>query len=630
MITVMRRYRKALQIGLLGVIAAFVLTSVYVGSMSGGARARGDAVATVNGEVIPIERYQRRYQAYLDAYSRVYRDRFSPALAEQLGLPQQTVNDLVQEAVVVQRARAEGLEVSDEELNAQIQAVREFSDGGRFSLARYQEFLRRRGTTASAFENDVRRELTRMKVETSVKAGIKVSDSELERAFALRHEEVRAAWALVETAPLMTSASATDDELATYLKDHPSEFQLPERRRVQYVTLAPKDFRPQVSDADVEKYYTEHVGEFETPPQVHAAHVLVAVPQTGGSEGEDRARDKIADVIRRAKAGEDFGKLANEISEDPGTKAKGGDLGWISKGQMVPDFERAAFALGRGQISPEPVRTPFGFHAIKVVDTRAASKKPLKEVAAQIRDRLAAEAADRAARAKADEIKVPLQAAKDFVAEAKRLGLGPVETTMSKMERPAMLGGPDPVEDSAFSLAIGGVSTPIKTPAGWVVLKSLEALPAGVPPLAEIRDKVTTAVKRQKAEATALERATKLAADARGGDLGAAAKTAGAQTGETAKFSRTKPAERLPGDVQLAALQAAPGAIAGPVKSPQGYYIVKVVERIAPNMTELATERDKLSREVLAQKQSQAWEAWVAHARSGAKIELQAPPTRRS
>jgi len=630
MITVMRRYRKALQVGLLGVIAAFVLTSVYVGSMSGGARARGDAVATVNGEVIPIERYQRRYQAYLDAYSRVYRDRFSPALAEQLGLPQQTVNDLVQEAVVVQRARAEGLEVSDEELNAQIQAVREFSDGGRFSLARYQEFLRRRGTTASAFENDVRRELTRMKVETSVKAGIKVSDSELERAFALRHEEVRAAWALVETAPLMTSASATDDELATYLKDHPSEFQLPERRRVQYVTLAPKDFRPQVSDADVEKYYTEHVGEFETPPQVHAAHVLVAVPQTGGSEGEDRARDKIADVIRRAKAGEDFGRLAGEISEDPGTKAKGGDLGWVSKGQMVPDFERAAFALGRGQISPEPVRTPFGFHAIKVVDTRAASKKPLKEVAAQIRDRLAAEAADRAARAKADEIKVPLQAAKDFMAEAKRLGLGPVETTMSKMERPAMLGGPDPVEDSAFSLAIGGVSTPIKTPAGWVVLKSIEALPAGVPPLAEIRDKVTTAVKRQKAEATALERATKLAADARGGDLGAAAKTAGAQTGETAKFSRTKPAERLPGDVQLAALQAAPGAIAGPVKSPQGYYVVKVVERIAPNMTELATERDKLSREVLAQKQSQAWEAWVAQARSGAKIELQAPPTRRS
>jgi peptidyl-prolyl cis-trans isomerase D len=628
MISVMRRYSKALRVGLLAVIAAFVLTSVYVGSMSGGARNRGDAVATVNGEAIPIERYQRRYQAYLDAYSRVYRDRFSPTLAEQLGLPQQAVNDLVQEAVVVQRAHAEGLEVSDEELNAQIQAVPAFAENGRFSLARYQEFLRRRGMSASAFENDVRRELTRMKVETAVKGGIKVSDLELERAFTLRREEVRATWALVETAPLAASATASADEVEAYLKAHPAEFQLPERRRVQYVTLAPKDFRPQVPDADVEKYYTEHAKEFETPQQAHVAHVLVTVPQTGGSEAEDKARAKVADVIRRANAGEDFAKLATEVSEDPGSKSKGGDLGWVSKGEMVPAFETAAFALGRGQISSEPVRTPFGFHAIKVLEVRAAAKKSLKEVTPQIRDRLAAEAADRAARAKADEVRPALQAAKDFMAEAKRLGLTPIETTMSKMERMPMLGGSDPLEEAAFALATGGVSSPVNTPAGWVVLKSTEAIAAGVPPLAEIRDKVAAAVKRQKAEGVALERATKLSTDARSQDFAAAAKTAGAQTGETARFSRSKPAERLPGDVQLAALQSPAGAVTAPVKSPQGYYVVKVLERVAPNMADLATERDKLSREVLAQKQSQAWEAWVNQARSGAKIEMLAPPRR--
>jgi peptidyl-prolyl cis-trans isomerase D len=628
MITIMRRYSKVLRVGLLVVIAAFVLTSVYVGSMSGGARNRGDAVATVNGESIPIERYQRRYQAYLDAYSRVYRDRFSPTLAEQLGLPQQAVNDLVQEAVVVQRARAEGLEVSDEELNAQIQAVPAFSENGHFSLPRYQEFLRRRGVSASAFENDVRRELTRMKVETTVKGGIKVSDPELERAFTLRREEVRATWALVETTPLAATATASAEEVEAYLKAHPAEFQLPERRRVQYVTLAPKDFRPQVPDADVEKYYTEHAKEFETPQQVHVAHVLVTVPQTGGSEAEDKSRAKVAEVIRRAKAGGDFAKLATEISEDPGSKSKGGDLGWVSKGEMVPAFETAAFALARGEISAEPVRTPFGFHAIKVLEVRAASKKPLKDVAPQIRDLLAAEAADRAARAKAEEVKPTLQAAKDFMAEAKRLGLSPIETTMSKMERVPMLGGSDPLEEAAFALATGGVSSSVKTPAGWVVLKATEAISAGVPPLAEIRDKVAAALKRQKAEAVALERATKLSGEARSQDLAAAAKAAGAQTGETARFSRSKPAERLPGDVQLAALQSPVGAVTAPVKSPQGYYVLKVLERVAPNMADLATERDKLSREVLAQKQSQAWEAWVNQARSGAKIEMLTPPRR--
>jgi peptidyl-prolyl cis-trans isomerase D len=620
MITVMRRYRRLLQVGLLLVIAAFVLTSVFVGTMSNSAE-RADAVASVNGETIPLERYQRRYQAYLDAYSRVYRDRFSPELAEQLGLPQQAVNDLVQEALVVQRARAEGLEVTDEELNAQIQVVPAFQDNGRFSLRLYQDFLKRRGTSAGNFEADVRRELTRMKVETTVKSGIKVSDAELEQAFVSRREEARAAWALIDVGALAATATASDDEVQAYLKDHSAEFKQPERRRIQYVALAPKDFRPQLAEADVEKYYTEHIKEFETPRQVRASHVLVSVPQTGGSEAEDKARDKTADVIRRAKAGEDFGKLAAEVSEDPGSKSKGGELGWVTKGEMVPQFEQALFTLKKGELTAEPVRTPFGFHAIKALDVKEASRKPLRDVAPVIRDRLAGEAADRAARAKADEIRAPLQAAADFMAEGKRLNLTPVETTLAKVERPIMLGGPDPLEEAAFALGVGGVSAPVKTPAGWVVLKSIESLPAGVPPLPEIRDKVVAAVKRQKAETVGLERAKQLAEESRNGDLQALGKKVGAQTGETSRFSRAKPAERLPGDAQLAALQTRTAEVTAPIKSPQGFYVLKVLERAAPNMSELVGERERLSKEVLAQKQSQAWEAWVSGARANAKVE---------
>ena len=620
MITVMRRYRRVLQVGLLLVIAAFVLTSVFVGTMGNSAE-RADAVASVNGETIPLERYQRRYQAYLDAYSRVYRDRFSPELAEQLGLPQQAVNDLVQEALVVQRARAEGLEVSDEELNAQIQVVPAFQDNGRFSLRLYQDFLKRRGTSAGNFEADVRRELTRMKVETTVKSGIKVSDAELEQAFVTRREEARAAWALIDVGALTAAATASDDEVQAYLKDHAAEFKQPERRRIQYVALAPKDYRPQIAETDVEKYYTEHIKEFETARQVRASHVLVSVPQTGGSEAEDKARAKAADVIRRAKAGEDFGKLAAEVSEDPGSKSKGGELGWVTKGEMVPQFEQALFALKKGELTAEPVRTPFGFHAIKALDVKEASRKPIREAAPVIRDRLAGEAADKAARAKADEIRPLLQAAADFMAEGKRLNLAPVETTLAKVERPIMLGGPDPLEEAAFALGAGGVSAPVKTPAGWVVLKSIESIPAGVPPLPEIRDKVVAAVKRQKAETVGLERAKQLAEESRNGDLQALGRKAGAQTGETSRFSRAKPAERLPGDAQLAALQTRAGEVTAPVKSPQGYYVLKVLERAAPNMSELVGERERLSKEVLAQKQSQAWEAWVSGARANAKVE---------
>src|SRR5439155_970251 len=117
----------------------------------------------------------------------------------------------------VQRAHAEGLEVTDEELNAQIQAVPAFQEGGRFVLGRYQEFVRRRGLTAAAFEDEVRREVTRQKIERAVRGGVKVTPAEVEHAFALRREEARAAWALVELGPLIATATASDDELQKYL-----------------------------------------------------------------------------------------------------------------------------------------------------------------------------------------------------------------------------------------------------------------------------------------------------------------------------------------------------------------------------------------------------------------------------
>jgi peptidyl-prolyl cis-trans isomerase D len=622
MITFMRRYRKTLQIGLLVVVAAFVASLFVVGASNVGDGGEREWVAKVNGESIPVERYQRRYQAYVDMYAQIYRERFTPALAERMGLPRQVVNDLVQEALVVQRARREGLEVSDEELNAQIHQVPAFLEGGRFSLRRYQDFLKRRGVTASTFETDVRRELTRMKVEQLVKQGVRVSDAEVDRHWALQHENVRAAWALVELAPIVAATTVTDDELDKYLKEHAAEFRQPDRRKIQYVVVSPGDFKSAVSDADVEKYYSEHSQEFETPRQARVSHVLVRVPETGGSDAEDKAKAKAADVIRRVKAGEPFAKLAKEISEDPGSAQNGGDLGFVGAGELVPEFEKAAFALKKGDVTPEPVRTSFGYHAITVTDLREGGKRPLGQVAPQIRAKLTTEGADQAARKRADEVRAALQGAGDFTGEAKKLGLSPVETRMARVEMGAGLPRADSVEETVFSLTIGGVSTPVKSPAGYMVVKVLEHIPAQVPPLAEIRDQVAAAVKREKAEVVGRERAKQIAADAKAGDLASAAKKLAATVGETPRFSRATPADKIPGDVMLAALQAVPGAITEPVKTPQGFYVMKVTERTPADMADLAKERDKVSRDLLMQKQNQAWESWITAARTNVTVEV--------
>src|SRR5713101_6968863 len=276
----MRRYRRSLQVGLLLVIAAFIASLFVFGQRGFGDGSGRDSVATVNGEAIPLARYERAYQAYVNMYSQTSRQPMTAEFAERLGLDRQVMDALVQEALVVQRARTEGLE---------------------------------------AYDDDVRRELTSRRMRGLVTSGVKVTPAEVEHALVLRREEVRAAWALVELGPLFAAATASDDELGKYLSAHPDEFRQPERRKVLSVTLAWKDFLKPVADDAVERYYREHATEFEEPRRARVSHVLVRVPEAGGSEGEDKARAKVADVIRRATAGGDFAKLAKDNSEDPGS-----------------------------------------------------------------------------------------------------------------------------------------------------------------------------------------------------------------------------------------------------------------------------------------------------------------------
>jgi peptidyl-prolyl cis-trans isomerase D len=622
MITLMRNYAKTLHIFLWLVIAAFIGTSFYIGTR-GRDDALGDSIAVVNGERIPPERFRRRVQAYMQAYSQVYRR--TPTEAEREGIGQRVRDGLVQEALIVQRAEREGLAVTDEELNAQLQAIPAFQENGRFALRRYQEYLRRENRRAVDFESDARRELTRLKVESLVKGSVKLAEAEIDQALTLRGERVRAAWTLVEIAPIAAKTAVTDAELEQYLKENPTQFRLPERRHIQYVLLATRNFSPAVSDADVAAYYKEHAAEFETPRRAKVAHVLVRVPETGGSEAETKARDKAVAVIRRAKAGEDFAKIAREVSEDPGTAPGGGDLGWMAKGESLPQFEEALEKLAKGAITEIPVRTAFGFHVIKVFDIQPGAQKPLADVSGEIRARLLTERAQAAAIARADELRPVLEQATDFAAEAQKLKLQPYDVTVSRSAELPGVGRDDTVQEATFSLTVGGVSSPIKTPSGPLLMKVLAHLPATVPPLAEIKDRVADAVKNRKAGAAAAEEARKVTDGARAGEFVAAAKKHGLAVAETALFSRAQPpSDKLPGEAMIAALQTPVGVVSDPVKTLQGYYVVKTLERRPPDAADVAKDREQLMREVLETKRNQAWESWLTSARTKSKVEVAA------
>jgi peptidyl-prolyl cis-trans isomerase D len=626
-ISVMREYARSLKIVLLIVIAVFILTSgvlFYFGSgpFEGGGT---NAVAVVNGEEIPFERFRRAQANLAAAYERMARQRLTPEMAERLGLSQQVVNELVTETVVVQGAAKEGVRVSDDELRTTIQGIREFHEGGRFSRDEYLKVLRQLRLGPGEFETEIRRQLVRRKMETLIKQGVKVSDAELRQAYADRHERVRATWAYADVKPLMASVQVADEDLEPYVKAHQPRFSQPERRELQYVIVSPTKLVAAVPEAEVEAYYQEHAAEFDEPKRLRVAHVLVRVPPVGGSDAENAARAKVEDVIKRAKGGEDFAKLAREISEDKATAVQGGDLGFVGPGELVAPFEQAAFALKKGEVSA-PVRTPFGYHAIRVIDVKEGGKAPLKEVAPKIKEALATRKSEQAAQSRADEARGALLAAKDFSAEAKRLGLDPQQVTFGRGDSLGAAGRDAQLDETLFGLAEGGVSTPIRTPGGFAIVKVVRHIPAGVPPIAEIRDRVVEAIKRERAEQQATERAKALITTlAKGGDFASAAKADGFSTGSIPLFSRAEPPKErgsLPGGVLMAALQTPAGQIAEPVRAEGGVYVVKTLEREPAAADGYDRERSELERQVLEQKRALAWDDWIRDRLASSKVEI--------
>ncbi len=145
--------------------------------------------------------------------------------------------------------------------------------------------------------------------------------------------------------------------------------------------------KAKVTDKEVKEYYDKHKSEFMQPEQVRARHILVKVPANATKKQWEEAKKKALEIRAKLVKGESFAKLAQKYSDDPGSKARGGDLGYFRKGQMVPEFEKAAFALKKGEIS-QPVKTTFGYHIIKLEDKKPAKQRSFNEVKQEIRQKL--------------------------------------------------------------------------------------------------------------------------------------------------------------------------------------------------------------------------------------------------
>jgi peptidyl-prolyl cis-trans isomerase D len=625
MMTWMRRVSPYL---LAAVLLAFVVSLAYFGvSGNPGGDGGRTAVVTVNGDAVSAVTFDRAYRAAVEQMRQMAGERWSEELPRMLRLRDQVAERLIEERLVARGAAREGVVVSDAEVADQIMRIGAFQEGGRFSRDRYIRLLgmAQPPMSPAEFEADFRAELARQRLQALVVDGAKVTEAEARRAWEIDRSRVRAAYLLLPVGS-GDGLEATDAELEAYHQAHQAEFTQPERRRVLAAVLPAASVpAPAVTDADVEAAYKARQSQFEQPPRTKVSHILVKVPSVGGSAAEDQARARADAALARIRGGADFAQVAKDVSEDPATASRGGDLGLIGAGELVPDVDKLIQTLKPGEVGG-PIRSPFGYHVVKVFERLPGSRKELKEVASTLRATLTAEGQLRAHRDRAQDAQRALLVAPDFAAEAKKLGLTVREAGPLRRGDPIEgVGQVAELGDAIFALPPDGVSNPVRVPEGYVIVRLLGQEPSRVLPLAEARPDVLRAVRRQKArDATKARAETLVEAVRKGEDPRALARQHGATFAEIGPFSRAEPlGDRALGQsLGPVALALPDGGVGGPVEGPGGFYVVKLLGRERPDPASFEAARAETEARLLREKRARLWQAWLAAERASAKIEI--------
>jgi peptidyl-prolyl cis-trans isomerase D len=629
----MRRHKSWLKWSLAIVVVSFVLLYIPSFMRDGAQGASSNAVvANVEGREITAQQFRRIYQQQMQAYRQSYGANVDDKLLKQLGIDQRIVQQMIQEEASIAEAGRLGIKASDAEVRERILALPAFQENGQFiGDERYRQLLRMQSPPMrpDEFEDQVRRSVVVEKLQAALTGWMTVADSDVVGEFKKRNERVKVQVANFPADKFREGLVATDADVSTHFDDHKESYRIAGKRKVRYVTIDQEALRQRatVTGQQIERAYNDNIQQYSTPEQVRASHILLK------TEGKDDAavKKQAEDLIAQIKKGADFAELATKNSQDDSSAVKGGDLDFFNKGQMVAEFDKAAFSMKPGDMTDTPVKSQFGYHIIKVTDKKPASTKTLAEVRAQIEDQLKYEQAQAAAQKLADQVAGELKKPSDFDAVARARGLQGGESGLFLADEPiAGIGMAPAVSQQAFQLKEGEVSEPLRTPQGFAFITVTGKQDPYIPKLDEVKSKVRDDVLKQKAVDAARQKASSINAALKSGDFEKAAKAAGVDVKTTELITRGAPMgdAGVSPTLEAAAFSLPAGGVSDPVVTENGAAIVKVVERkdVAPD--ELAKQKDSLRTELLNERKNKFFAAYMTKARERMTIKTNAETIR--
>ena len=605
---------------LLGGLLVFIsITMLLYLIPQGGSNITGqpNILARVGDDNITIEDVARRAEEFQRSQGR----QIPPAMMPQL------VDYMITDRAQLLQAQRLGLRVSDAELKDELQhgplSTYIFPDGKFVGQEKYQNFVTQQlQSSVEHFEEQERNYILQRKLTALVTSNISVTPADIEREYQRQNLKVKLQYAVVSLADLSKQITVSEPEIKAYYQSHKSQYEnsVPEKRKAKYAVIDVGKLAAgeQISPSELLSYYNQHKSEFQQQEEIKASHILIkteAGPDGKVSAAADAAaRKKAEDILKKLRAGANFEELAKKESDDKASAINGGSLGFFQRGSMVPEFEKAAFSLNKGQIS-DLVKTQYGYHIIRVDDKHQAGMPSIEQVKEKIEPFLKQQKAQREAEALANSVQSEAGSQGLDAAAAKHALQVVNGDWFARGDSLPGLGAAPEFMQAVFSAQEKSPPQSVGTQLGYVVFQVTRVKPPATPTFDEIRSQVESQFKTEKAAGMLEQKAAQISDRARAlHDLKKAAKEVGAEVKTSDWLGAQSQAPDLGnmGGPASVAFAMKPGEISAPLFQGRTAAVLMVTDRQEAPAGDVAKTQDQIRDQLLRTKRQEALELYLA------------------
>jgi len=536
---------------------------------------------------------------------------------------QQVGQQLVQQKVLLIEAEKLGINATNDDV---VQFLHQgqfgeylFPNGQFIGTDRYSAFVASQfNLSVAEFENEIKQEVVLNRLRALITAGVTVSDTEVRESYRKQNVKIKFDYAVISSDDLRKTIKPSDGDLLAFFKKNAARYAtaVPEQRKITYFSFTPDQLPgglPRPSQQEIQQYFNAHQSDYSLPEQARSRHILIKVATGADAKTDAAAKAKAMGLLKQIQGGANFADLAKKNSDDPGSKDKGGELGFARRGMMVPEFDNALFTqkIGDTQI----VKSQFGYHIVQVEERQAAHAQSLSEVLPTIqatltRQRAAAAEENFAQALTSEAIKTGLE--KTAAAHHLEVATTPLVGVQGVI---AALPDSSQMIGKAFESKQGDPPQYASTGEGFAIFQVTGVAPAHTPEFADWKSHVADDYINDQLPSLLAQKTEELAAKAKSSNnLAKAAKEVGAtmKTSDLVNESGQVPDFGQVGQVAPQLFDLAVGNISGPINAQRTGVVAKILDKQEPTPDEIANNLNQTREGILERRRSDSFNVFLS------------------